>query len=46
MAETAAGSIITGLAGLTKEQIMAKIQELQGQLNKANEQIASKIKIL
>jgi predicted XRE-type DNA-binding protein len=45
MAGTAAGSTTTGLAGPTKEQIMAKIQELMGQLNEANEQIASKIKI-
>jgi predicted XRE-type DNA-binding protein len=45
MAETAAGSTTTGLAGPTKEQIMAKIQELIEQLNKANKQIALKIKI-
>jgi hypothetical protein len=45
MAGTAAGSTTTELAGPTKEQIIAKIQKLQGQLNEANKQIASKIKI-
>jgi hypothetical protein len=45
IAGTTAESTTTEPAGPTKEQIIAKIQELQRQLNKANKQITSKIKI-